>query len=738
MYLELRQNIGRFLISDNKASKKQQEENNNQLYDMIKAVYIEEFKDFLKNILKETNSVFLNGFSIKMHKFLRTILPSDAWANETISNSMNKIENDTIVNEYKNTLSLLKSSYNQAMLNWKEKDAFCTFIKHCDNNLIALHVCGDFFIPVTDPNTKKIEYVICKKCKEVYDSSCILMKCESCEENFYTAYMSKSDMKTPPATWESYHCDIVMNEQMHCIRCNDLFWLKDEQLYCKSCKFMIDPLDVVWKCIRCTKEFKSRAVPYNPLSFKIVKMCVKYAWINRNYVKPVEMGCECKMDSVDVDFRHNDKCDGVMFLGYLNGKDVVVCSKCGNFCSVKKFDWRCPTCKKTFKTKKACVVLYDEDYEAGEKKELTNEDEKQEKEESNIQGKGKKRKIRKLSIHLGDDLLVEEEKKKSSDKPKKEAPKIMTKIDYISEKERKKNEFEIKIKTSEEEKEKIIKGEKNKIKSINEKNKENDYNPSLMKKLNKLSSKTITKNIEDKEQDIISDNYEKIDFTKEDLTIVKSINEIQSEVKLKENEYTLSSIDESNELNNYIKLNNKDSLFIYGTLKNEELPNKIQILTEKITNSLTEDVKDNNSPYEEQTLFTLIKNSLHFLKDYSKTEPNFIVSSDNFYKLSTREQFKVFPFSLSLENNEYKVIGYKDIVLSLGIMTLYAAIKDKKITEEIKAKINQREKEEVLKLIYSNLRGKYSEGLIDLIRKMCETDKGKKLSIDDLSTLFEE
>ena len=88
MYLELRQNIGRFLISDNKASKKQQEENNNQLYDMIKAVYIEEFEDFLKNILKESNSVFLNGFSIKMHKFLRTILPSDAWANETISNSI--------------------------------------------------------------------------------------------------------------------------------------------------------------------------------------------------------------------------------------------------------------------------------------------------------------------------------------------------------------------------------------------------------------------------------------------------------------------------------------------------------------------------------------------------------------------------------------------------------------------------------------------------------------------------
>ena len=73
MYLELRQNIGKFLISDNKASKKQQEENNNQLYDMIKAVYIEEFKDFLKNILKETNSVFLNGFSIKMHKFLRAV-----------------------------------------------------------------------------------------------------------------------------------------------------------------------------------------------------------------------------------------------------------------------------------------------------------------------------------------------------------------------------------------------------------------------------------------------------------------------------------------------------------------------------------------------------------------------------------------------------------------------------------------------------------------------------------------
>ena len=56
-------------------------------------------------------------------------------------------------------------------------------------------------------------------------------------------------------------------------------------------------------------------------------------------------------------FRHlSSNCDGEIYLGTLNNKNILVCGVCGTFCSVKKFVWNCPFCKKNFKCKEIDII----------------------------------------------------------------------------------------------------------------------------------------------------------------------------------------------------------------------------------------------------------------------------------------------------------------------------------------------------------------------------------------------
>ena len=71
------------------------------------------------------------------------------------------------------------------------------------------------------------------------------MKCPVCLINYYSYFVSLENMKNPFATWEKYHCDIIMNEKMYCIKCNNPFYLNNKGfLFCKNRNLIIEPLNI--------------------------------------------------------------------------------------------------------------------------------------------------------------------------------------------------------------------------------------------------------------------------------------------------------------------------------------------------------------------------------------------------------------------------------------------------------------------------------------------------------------
>ena len=85
-------------------------------------------------------------------------------------------------------------------------------------------------------------------------------------KKYYSKITKESEDNLELATWLEYHCkNPIVNEQMSCIRCGDKFWIKKNKLFCKNCKFEVDPLLILWTCTICKKEFRSKVKKYNPL-----------------------------------------------------------------------------------------------------------------------------------------------------------------------------------------------------------------------------------------------------------------------------------------------------------------------------------------------------------------------------------------------------------------------------------------------------------------------------------------
>ena len=85
-------------------------------------------------------------------------------------------------------------------------------------------------------------YVICTECKTCYPSNCIILYCTGCKNDYYSQILpDEQDLKILPATWVKYHCNIIVNDSMKCIKCNCTFYLNLDnlRLECQNsrCKF---------------------------------------------------------------------------------------------------------------------------------------------------------------------------------------------------------------------------------------------------------------------------------------------------------------------------------------------------------------------------------------------------------------------------------------------------------------------------------------------------------------------
>ena len=144
------------------------------------------------------------------------------------------------------------------------------------------------------------------------------------------------DENIQPATWEKYHCHLIINQQMQCIKCqNNLFLkLKENKLYCPKCQFTSDPTMILWTCITCGQEFTTNAKIYNPYEYKPISIAIKNSIFNKEVAIPEY--CPCKGHKT-TNYTHKKECNGKLFITYLHERKIVICEKCKAMTKYNKF-----------------------------------------------------------------------------------------------------------------------------------------------------------------------------------------------------------------------------------------------------------------------------------------------------------------------------------------------------------------------------------------------------------------
>jgi hypothetical protein len=595
------------------------------------------------------------------------------------------------------------------------------YMKHClnDKSEMATHICGGNFLPVfsqIEKNNaennkiieKKIDYLICNNCKEVYDSKYILMFCNNCKINFYSYAVKKADMITPPATWKKYHCNLIMNEQMHCINCNELFYLnKYGDLFCKNCKYSIDPLNISWKCVKCQKFFKTEAKIYNPLDFRVFKDAVKIAIINKEKIYPIEVKC-CGIKNIDeikkLNFIHNKNCNGNLYLGTLNDKKILVCGKCNAFCSIKKFEWICPKCGLNFFCNEDEVLS-----EKEKKSVLIDEiiDNQQSNKNVNLQNMKRNYEFNQIQPNINNSYDI----KPGINKGKLLSPQKIKSIDMINSLESKKS-YEIKSN-------KLFNIKNSEFQLDNDENKKNEYN---------IKSENVQQiyHKKNKKFEILNDvNINQIKF-------INKINEYLGNVEYNGDKYGYIEIKKS-KLNifkqyfnyfekNYTKINLNHYLKIYSFFDDNK------ILTEPIVSLLNDELENKKIFFDYMQIETILFNITLPLKNYvEKFEQNYIISTSNIIKVND-DEFKFCPFIRDLDSNNY---GMTKNVEILAFVILDMALRNFEIVDELQHIYELKGKEFLKKAIRSILNGKISEITMQTLLIMLK-DKKNVASLEEI------
>ena len=318
-----------------------------------------EFDTTLNDILLLEPDSFIDRIEKGIYFFLENLYSGNCLSDQKLISIVDKlIELKKL--EYSRIAQILRitwNSFERASKNISKKESILTsFRKHCiktDN--IAKHNCGSQnanFILVKDKENT-INFVICESCKRVYYSSYICCHCEHCNVDYYTNILNDNENSNYLiATWEKYHCCQIINEKMGCIRCQESLYInmKTGILTCfnKNCNFSSNPNDIIWTCNTCKKDFKSNAVPYNPLEAKIVKNAIRQTLLLKQRAHPNNLPC-CKLNVFFVEFFHKKICRGILYEGELNDKMIIVCEKCHAINYYERFIWTCPKCLRKFK-----------------------------------------------------------------------------------------------------------------------------------------------------------------------------------------------------------------------------------------------------------------------------------------------------------------------------------------------------------------------------------------------------
>ena len=328
----------------------------------IKYIYCFLYEDNFSNILIQSKEAFMNNIEFNINNIIRYHF-DEMYINTTFfQQTLNKYKKE-IEEKYLNDFPILNEQYlMNKNLKEKQRIYLSHFLKHCINTCqYAYHHCPNNkkgkFILVEDKKNKtikkklEIKYVICFDCKQCYPGACIRMICTPCNYEYLSSVLRENeDSNIVLATWEKYHCGGTLQDQvMKCIKCKKELYinLTTNKLICKNCKFESKPNSILWKCFFCSQDFRSKVKVYNPLEFENMKKAINIALIMRIKANPKILPC-CKKDAKNLTFYHKEECKGMLYKGFLNGKEILVCKICHAMNFNDKFHWICPLCGKKF------------------------------------------------------------------------------------------------------------------------------------------------------------------------------------------------------------------------------------------------------------------------------------------------------------------------------------------------------------------------------------------------------
>ena len=325
--------------------------NRNYFDAKIENLYINEFEEQISKILILTEKEFISELIARMKLILEDTYSTFAFNNEILVRFQKTLDKLIYENYYLTNKKILTKGLSDV----HSPKIITNFRKHCQytsDEAIHISSCKGKMLAITN-SKKNTTHLVCLTCKAAYLSNSILLGCDYCNIDYYTTILNNKDsLEYLPATWEKYHCGGQMNDQMRCNKCKELLFLrmKDYKLYCKKCKFEDEPEEIDWECIVCMELFRSPAKIFNPMEYKIIKLAVKDAIIAKEFAKPNENNC-CKLNIENTKFYHTEDCGGNLFIGELNGKEIVVCDICRSFKEYENYSWTCPSCNKKFKSK---------------------------------------------------------------------------------------------------------------------------------------------------------------------------------------------------------------------------------------------------------------------------------------------------------------------------------------------------------------------------------------------------
>ena len=245
-------------------------------------------------------------------------------------------------------ISFGKNNRNHKIPYLKIDDIF----SHCEKCSKCYHTCGEILL-----KPSAFDFILCLKCKMVYKKDLIHLYCNECKEEYYSYIIDDTEPEYDnfyPATWDRYHCENFIYEEMTCPKCDWMLYYNEKKdlLKCFECNWECIAKEKNWICEICDKSFKSKVREYFKFETKPKVNCVRDALVHRIEARPAEMPC-CNNDPRYFTFFHkNNGCEGVWYTGYLQGVEMGVCSECRLVKNLLEINWICPECNINFICKK--------------------------------------------------------------------------------------------------------------------------------------------------------------------------------------------------------------------------------------------------------------------------------------------------------------------------------------------------------------------------------------------------